>query len=119
MAKRQTTGPGIYDRRIAILRPQTIVNDFNEEFTGEMKVVYTGVAANREDTSKTDAEDVVSNVMRSILFYDYRIRFMVGLDIKTSWQIKDLFDGRIYKIIAPVSEVGRREGLLIKTQYIE
>lgn len=119
MAKQELKRAGKYDRRIQFLEPETIVNEVNEQSTGELIIKYDNFPACRLDKILATDEEVVSNASRSILAVDYEIRFIPGLDIETSWVIKDLFDGRIYKIVSPVSEIGRREGLLIKTEYVE
>jgi repressor of nif and glnA expression len=119
MAKQEFRRAGKYDRRIQFLEAETIVNDFNEASTGELVIKFDNFPACRLDNVQTADKEVVSNSLRSILSVDYEIRFIPGLDIKTSWVIKDLFDGRTYKIVAPVSEIGRQQGLLIKAEFVE
>lgn len=117
MAKQQASGR--YNRRVQVIKPTTIVNEANEEQTGPEEIVYARYPACRIEKDHTGNEGVDNNVNRSELRVDWDLRFIPILQIKTNWRLKDLTDGKEYRVIAPVIDIGRGSGLLVKTVIIE
>ncbi|KQS33968.1 head-tail adaptor protein [Dyadobacter sp. Leaf189] len=118
MATQDKRRAGKYDRRIQFLEPIEIVDDFNEQDI-EYVVKFDNFPACKVAKTTTDGEDNISNQIQSSLQVNWIIRFLPGLNINTKCRIKDLYDGRVYKIVAPLDEVGRMFEYLIKTEFVE
>jgi len=108
---------GIYDRRVQILEPVEIADEYNEKQL-VFSVKYGSFPAGKLDDSKTDDESLTGRIVQSDSIVRWQLRFVPNLGIKTSWKIKDLFSGLTYEVIAPVEEVGRREAWLVKTRIV-
>lgn len=110
---------GKYNRRVQVIKPTTIVNEANEENTGPDEIVYSGYPACRLEKEYSGTEGIDNGVRRSELRVDWDLRFIPILHIKPDWKLKDLTDGIVYRVIAPSIDIGRRNGLLVKTEIIE
>lgn len=117
-------GLGRYDRRVQLIRPVNVVNEYYEAGTGQ-EVVYDKYPAHKlEKSSAQDNENSNQRVI-SILSVDWDLRFIPLLirdkdkTINNTWTLKDLTDNRTYKVVAPASEIGRGDGILIKTELVE
>jgi len=106
------------DRRIELSRPTTSVDAYNEAQT-VFEVLYTNFPAHRKDSTSNEDETQENKVVRGESRVEWEIRFLPGLNIKTTWKIKDLHDGNNYEIIAPPTEIGRRQGIRITTKLIQ
>ncbi|MCE7071993.1 head-tail adaptor protein [Dyadobacter sp. CY327] len=112
------TGAGAYNRRIQLLMPQSTPNRFNEKQTG-FAIAYNKYPAKRLDaTSKTD-EGLEKHLVSSGSVVEWHLRFIKNLPIKTTWRIKDIFDGKIYQVVSPATEIGNRQGIRVLTKIIE
>lgn len=110
--------PGWFNRKVELLRPVTVENDFNESQTS-YEPAYSGWPARRLDKLSSEDENVKGNAARSILSHDWELRFAPNLELNSKWQIRDMLDGKIYQVVAPVSEVDFRVALLVKTEIVE
>jgi len=106
------------DRRIELSRPTTSVDAYNEAQT-VFETVYTNFPAHRKDGSSNEDETQENKVVRGESRVEWEIRFLPGLDIKTTWKIKDLHDGKTYEITSPPTEIGRRQGIRIVAKLIQ
>lgn len=109
---------GIYDRRIQILEPAEVVDDYNEKQLS-FAIKYDNFPAGKIGNSTTDDEVLDGRIVQSASQVRWQMPFVPDLGIKTSWKIKDLFSGLTYEVVAPVEEVGRREAWLVKTRILE
>lgn len=111
---------GMYNRRVQLIGPLTVANDFNEKLTKE-DVIFSKYPARKIEGEKSEDEAIKGNKIISVLSVDWDLRYipLAKLGITTKWKIRDLYDGRVYKVVAPVSEIGWREGILVKTELVE
>jgi hypothetical protein len=119
MAIKERRGAGKYDRRVQIYKPTTIANAVNQKLAGPPELVYDKFPAHRKENARQIEESVQNNSSRSALIVEWELRFIPGLDIKTDWMIKDIFSSKSYKVISPSAEIGRREGILVRTEILE
>lgn len=118
-------GLGKYDRRVELIRPADMDDDpYYEQGTAE-KVVFTRYPACKlENIGAQDNENSKQRVI-SVLLVDWDLRFIPqlvrdpGKTINNTWKLRDLFDNRIYKVVAPAAEIGRGDGILVKTELVE
>lgn len=114
----KVTGSGAYNRRVQLLRPQSSPGGYNEKQTS-FAIAYDKYPAKRLDaTSKTD-EGLEQNLVSSATVVEWDLRFIKALPIKTTWRIKDIFDGRTYQVVSPATEIGNRQGIRVLTKIIE
>jgi hypothetical protein len=111
---------GMYNRRLQLIRPITVANDFNEKFTKDV-IEFESFPARRIDGDKTEDESSTGNKSASVLSVDWDLRYIPlhKLAIDTTWKLRDLHDKRVYKVVAPATEIGWREGILVKTEFVE
>lgn len=107
----------LFDRRVELLRPVNTVNSYNEDQL-VYEVAYSNYPAKKEDSSQGD-ESQEGNIVRAESETGWEIRFIPGLAINATWKLKDMYDGKIYEIIAPPSENGRRISIKIKTKVVQ
>jgi len=117
-------GIGIYDRRVQLIRPATVTNEYYETGTGE-ELVFDGYPAHKlEKVNAQDNENSKQHVI-SLLTVEWDLRFIPQLirdpetTINNTWKLRDLTDNRVYKVVAPATEIGRGQGILIKTELVE
>lgn len=117
-------GLGRYDRRVQLIRPVTVQNEYYETGTGE-QIVYDKYPAHKLEKATAQDNENASQRVISILSIDWDLRFIPSLirnqeqTINNTWILKDLTDNRTYKVVAPASEIGRGDGILIKTELVE
>lgn len=109
---------GKYDRRVELIRPINSTNSFNEPLTSQ-EVVYSNFPAKKFDLPSGDGESKDGNIVQVKIEIDWEIRFIPGLTIDTTWKIRDMHDGQVYEITSPPTEVGRREGIKLKTKVVQ
>ena len=109
---------GKYNRRLEISEPVSVSGRFNEKKT-ELQVKYTNYPASKIERTLTDDQNVDGNVERAILDTEWDLRYIPNFFLGSGWQVKDLFDGRKYSVVAPSSEINRGEGILIRTKLVE
>ena len=117
-------GLGRYDRRVQLIRPITVTDEYYETGTGE-EFVFDGYPAHKlEKVTAQDNENSKQHVF-SLLTVEWDLRFIPQLvrvpetTINNTWRLKDLTDNRVYKVVAPATEIGRGDGILIKTELVE
>jgi hypothetical protein len=111
-------GAGAYNRRVQILKPKTIPNKFNEKKTS-FEVVYEKYPAKRLDAVSKADESLENHLIAGSSVVEWDLRYIRTLQIKTSWRIKDIFDGKTYEIIAPATEKGNGQGIRVLSKLIE
>ena len=117
MPTQDKRGAGKYDRRIEILEPTNAVTDTNEPQLVYVPKYYNFPAC-RLDASG-ESEDQNNRVVEGKLKVEWEIRFIQNIGIKTNWRIRDTHDGQTYKLIAPPSEIGRRQGMKLVTELVQ
>lgn len=108
-------GVGIYDRRIQILEPVELADEYNEKQL-VFQEKYSSFPAGKLDDVKDVNEALDGRLVQSASQVFWLLPFVPDIGITTSWKIKDVFSGLTYKVIAPVEEVGRRKSWLVKTE---
>lgn len=111
---------GRLDRRVELLRPVTgrdLVT--NEKYASGFEVAYSNFPAHRKENVTADNENLNGRVIQASNIIEWELRFIPAMGISTAWKLKDLHDGRTYDIISPVTEIGRRQGLRVKTMILE
>jgi hypothetical protein len=115
---------GKLDRRIEFHRPADSENEYNETQTEFVKA-FEKIPAHRSDNVTTDSEGLNGKVIHASNITEWTVRFMKLLapgsedGIKSSWKIRDMHSGQWYEIISPVTEMGRKQSLRIKSKLIE
>jgi hypothetical protein len=109
---------GKYNRRLEISEPVSVSGRFNEKKT-EMQVKYPSYPACKIERTLTDDQSVQGNVERAVLDVEWDLRFIPNFFLGAGWQVRDIFDGRKYNVVAPSSEINRAEGILIRTKLVE
>ena len=104
------------DRRVEFLKPSATADAFNENVGFES--VYLSFPAHRKDSTSKQDESLSDNLIQGVANVEWEIRFLPGLEIKTNWRLKDLHDGKVYEVIAPPVEIGRRQGIRITTKIV-
>lgn len=117
MPTQDNRGAGRYDRRIDILEPTDGFTDSNEPQTVYVPK-FRNFPACRLETSG-ESENLKDRVVEGKIRTEWEIRYIQNIGIKTNWRIKDIHDGRTYKIVSPTSEIGRRQGMKLVTELIE
>lgn len=105
------------DRRVELSKPSTSADAFNENVL--FQVVYSNFPAHRKDSTSNQDENLDNNLIQGESRVEWEIRFLPGLDIKTNWRLKDIHDGKMYEILSPPTEIGRRQGIRIVTKLIQ
>jgi hypothetical protein len=90
----------------------------NEQKT-ELQIKYLKYPACKIETQSSKDPSVENNAERSILDVDWDLRFIPNFYPKEGWKVKDKFDGREYEITNPAVEIGRGQGILIKTRLVQ
>lgn len=109
---------GRYDRRIRLMKPVETENEYNETDI-EFEIAFSNYPAHRKESVTTDSEQLDGKVVQATNITEWELRFIPNLNIKSTWQLVDMFNGMTYQIISPATEIGRRQALRIKTMVIE
>lgn len=110
---------GKLDRRVQLLKPSTARDPvFNEKGTG-FEIAYSNYPARRIDRTSNENENLDTNLIKGKVQVEWQLRFIPSLGIKTDWKLIDIFSGQEYNIIAPPTEIGRRQGITLVTELIQ
>ncbi len=111
-------GAGRYNRRVQLLQPKTVTDEYNEAKT-EFVVVFDMYPAQRMDTTSTKDEEQSNRIVKGLAVVEWRLRYIPTLDIRIDWEIKDLLDGKTYEVIEPATEIGRQEAIRVLTKIVQ
>ncbi|MCE7038989.1 hypothetical protein [Dyadobacter sp. CY312] len=110
---------GHYNRRLQLIKPTAVRDPVTNEEKIEDVVAYSSYPAYRDDRPTGEGENLDSNLVSGKVRVAWEIRFIPKLGIKTDWKIRDIFDGTMYTIVAPPTEIGFREGYRLLTEIAQ
>lgn len=90
----------------------------NEKKT-ELQVKYPSYPACKIETPSNKDPKVENNAERTVLEVDWDLRYIRGFYPTKGWILKDRFDGRKYEVTNPAVEIGRAQGILVKTRLVQ
>jgi hypothetical protein len=110
--------PNKYNRRVNLLQPVAVESAYNETQIS-FEIARSNYPAHRSDDVTTDGEKQDGKVVQSTNVVEWELRFIPNMGIKSTWKLVDVFTGQQYQIISPVTEIGRRQALRVKTMIVE
>lgn len=116
MIRKNRTLGSTMDRRVTIQKRSSTRDEYNEQTTWEN--VLTGVAAAMKEGGSSDEEGEKMNRVRASTEIEWTTRLITPRP-QADWRLIDEYDSTIYDIIAPPTEVGRREGYKILTRLMQ
>jgi hypothetical protein len=118
MSAKENFTTGRFDRRVNLLRPVDVENEYNEAQTSYVPA-YSNFPAHRKDSVTTDGEQQDAKAIQATNITEWELRYIPNLGVKSTWRLVDVFNKQVYQIISPVTEIGRRQAYRVKTMIVE
>lgn len=105
------------DRRITIQYP-TETRDSENETQTEWVTLFDKFPASKKEGGSSEGEDLkMGTALRAEVELEWEIRYFGPNHPKAKWRIIDEY-GNMHDIIAPPTEIGRRQGWKLKTRQV-
>lgn len=106
------------DRRITIQKPNDARDSENETQAGYV-TLFSNFPAWKSESGSGESEDLkLGTAIRAEVELEWEIRYFGYVHPKAKWRIIDEY-GNKHDIIAPPTEIGRRQGWKLKTRQVE
>lgn len=110
--------PGLYNRRVTLQKPANGRGAFNEPQTVLVPVVANLPAFKSKEPTGGKEGLELDKALRSEIDQEWKVRYFGSEMPKSNWVLIDEYGIR-YQVISPATEIGKRQGWVLKTKVVE
>ena len=119
MQVKKNNSAGRFNRRVQLIKPTVVRDPITNEEKLVDEILFANYPAYRSENISSENENQDANLVTAKMRINWEIRYIPNLGITADWKIRDVYDGTLYTIVSPPSEIGLRLGYNLLTEIAQ